>query len=102
MPEIWFRTRWPDGEEMRCYSPSLVVQEYFAAGTAYPVADFVARSREALTIGSERVRAKYGFGCGGAAAQLEAIEDKAALCSDAGSVLVESFDTDGHVREAAQ
>ena len=93
MPEIWFSARWPDGERMRCYSPSLVVRDYLAEQTAYPVADFVARARAALTVGSERVRAKYGFGCGAAAVQLEAIEEKAAtLGPDVGSVLVEGFE----------
>lgn len=95
MPEIFIRTNWPDGTTMRCYSPSLVVEEYFAAGTAYPVADFVARSREALTIGSDRVKAKYGFGCGQAMAQLAAIESKAAELTSGhatGSVRIDGFE----------
>jgi uncharacterized repeat protein (TIGR04042 family) len=95
MPEIFVRTTWPDGTDMQCYSPSLVIEEYLTAGAAYPVADFVARTREALRIGSDRVRAKYGYGCGHATLQLEAIESKAAaLGADAatGVVRVLGFD----------
>jgi uncharacterized repeat protein (TIGR04042 family) len=95
MPEIFFRTSWPDGSSMRCYSPSLVVEDYFATGRSYPVADFVERSREALTIGSDRVRAKYGFGCGQAMTQLETIELKVVSLSvneAAGLVTVDGFD----------
>ena len=95
MPEIFIRTSWPDGSRMRCYSPSLVVEEFFEAGQSYQVGDFVSRSREALTIGSERVRAKYGFGCGQALTQLEAIEAKAAALppgAAAGLVTVDGFD----------
>jgi uncharacterized repeat protein (TIGR04042 family) len=96
MPEIFFRTRWPDGTTMRCYSPSLVVEDYFDAGSAYSVQEFVRRSREALTIGSDRVRAKYGFGCANAMAQLELIETKAGEPASTGPgeplVVVEGFD----------
>jgi uncharacterized repeat protein (TIGR04042 family) len=77
MPVMHFRIRWPDGVEANCYSPSTVVGEFFTAGTDYPVADFVARSREALTIGSERVREKYGFACSAALDQLARIEEDA-------------------------
>lgn len=77
MPEMHFRVRWPDGHEERCYSPSLVIQDYFHAGAAYPLPDFLQRSRAALTIASERVRAKYGFACSAALDQLARIEDRA-------------------------
>jgi uncharacterized repeat protein (TIGR04042 family) len=56
----------------------LVVKDYFKIGQRYAVADFVARSRESLTIASERVKAKFGFDCIGAADQLEAIIARAA------------------------
>lgn len=58
------------------------------------MADFVARAREALTIGSERVRTKYGYGCGRgcAMAQIEAIETKAAAEGADGPVIVDGFD----------
>jgi uncharacterized repeat protein (TIGR04042 family) len=78
MPEMHFRVRWPDGEIQRCYSPSTVIEDFFSPGTVYPLADFVDRSRQALGIASERVRAKYGFGCTGASDQLAAIESTAA------------------------
>ena len=32
MPEMRFRIRWPDGSTESCYSPSLVIKDYFAAG----------------------------------------------------------------------
>ena len=74
MPEMRFRIAWPDGSTETCYSPSLVIKDYFAVGQTYPLADFLARSRTALTIASERVRAKYGYPCSRALAQLARIE----------------------------
>jgi len=74
MPEMRFRIAWPDGSTESCYSPSLVIRDYFTVGQAYPVADFLARSHTALTIASERVRAKYGYPCSRALAQLARIE----------------------------
>ena len=50
MPEMRFRIRWPDGISESCYSPSLVIKDYFAAGTDYALTDFLARSRTALGI----------------------------------------------------
>ncbi|HSM81615.1 MAG TPA: MSMEG_0570 family nitrogen starvation response protein, partial [Nodosilinea sp.] len=69
--------QWPDGHQETCYSPSLVVKDYFAVATTYPLADFVARSRTALTIASDRVHAKYGMPCSLALAQLRRIETTA-------------------------
>jgi uncharacterized repeat protein (TIGR04042 family) len=63
---------------MSCYSPSLVVKDYFSVGQSYGLTDFVARSRESLTIAGERVKAKFGFYCTAAAEQLEAIIARAA------------------------
>jgi uncharacterized repeat protein (TIGR04042 family) len=77
VPELYFQVRWPDGSTDSCYSPSLVVRDYFTAGNTYPLEDFVSRSRQALSIASARVRAKYGFGCAAAEAQLADIERKA-------------------------
>ena len=74
MPEMRFHVRWPDGREEPCYSPSLVVKDYFAPGETYALADFLERSRTALTIASDRVKAKFGFACSRAAAQLARIE----------------------------
>jgi uncharacterized repeat protein (TIGR04042 family) len=78
MPEMHFRIRWPDGAVQTCYSPSLVIKDFFAPGQSYELADFVSRSRTALEIASERVRQKYGYGCGHASAQLADIERIAA------------------------
>jgi uncharacterized repeat protein (TIGR04042 family) len=74
MPEMRFRIRWPDGSSETCYSPSLVIKDYFAVGTAYPLADFLERSRIAFRIASERVKANYGMPCRRALAQLARIE----------------------------
>lgn len=78
MPVMHFRVRWPDGSETRCYSPSLVVQDYLSPGQSYALPDFVRRSRDALGIASERVRAKFGFACSQAMDQLAEIEHIAA------------------------
>jgi len=74
MPEIHFQVEWPDGLQSTCYSPSLVVQDYFEAGKEYSLADFVERSRTSLQIASDRVYAKYGMPCSRAQAQLQQIE----------------------------
>ncbi len=94
MPEMHFRVRWPDASETRCYSPSLVIQDYFAPGTDYLLGDFLSRSREALNIASERVRAKYGRPCSLALGQLAEIERLAQpYAKDAGAqVRVLRFD----------
>ncbi len=78
MPVMHFSVRWPDQSEMRCYSPSLVVRDFLTPGQHYALDDFVSRSREALGIASERVRAKYGFACSQAMDQLAEIEAIAA------------------------
>ena len=78
MPEMRFRVRWPDASVSRCYSPSLVVKDYLQPGTAYPLVDFVQRSRTALVRASDRVQQKYGFPCSRALGQLAEIEDQAA------------------------
>jgi uncharacterized repeat protein (TIGR04042 family) len=77
MPEIRFKIQWPDGAQEICYSPSLVVKDYFTPAESYPLDDFVARSRTALTIASDRVKAKYGMPCSLALSQLEKIERQA-------------------------
>jgi uncharacterized repeat protein (TIGR04042 family) len=74
MPEMHFTVRWPDDTVTDCYSPSLVIREHMSVGASYPVPDFVARSRTALNIASERVRAKYGYACSSALDQLSQIE----------------------------
>ena len=92
MPEMHFRIRWPDGRREACYSPSLVIKDFFAAGESYPLADFLAKSRDALTIASERVKARYGFPCSLALGQLGRIEAAAEGQDPAGAVLVEAFE----------
>jgi uncharacterized repeat protein (TIGR04042 family) len=74
MPEMHFVISWPDGREETCYSPSLVIRDFLVEGESYPVTDFIGRSREALTIASDRVQAKYGFPCSLARGQLARIE----------------------------
>lgn len=93
MPEIYFRVTWPDGSRQRCYSPSLVVEDFFQAGQAYPVADFLERSTRALGIASDRVREKHGFACAAAAAQLDEIVIRAGKYGAEGAeVIVEGFE----------
>ncbi len=88
MPEMRFRVRWPNGAEDPCYSPSLVIKDYFVLGESYPVADFLARSRQALTIASERVEARYGMPCSRALGQLRRIEAAGQDFPDAPEALV--------------
>lgn len=76
MPEIRFQIQWADGSQSICYSPSLVVKDYFTPNTDYDLDDFVLRSRTALKIASDRVAAKYGYPCGLALRQLQEIEAK--------------------------
>lgn len=93
MPEVLFRVRWPDESVRRCYSPSTAVEDYFSAGSSYPLAEFVDRSRQALTVASERVRQIHGFSCSRAAAQLADIERKAAeFTTEEAFVVVEGFE----------
>jgi uncharacterized repeat protein (TIGR04042 family) len=94
MPEMRFHIRWPDGTPEACYSPSLVIKDYFAVGTDYAMADFLERSRTALRIASDRVKAKYGMSCSRALAQLARIEAAAGAFADtpAARVVVEAFD----------
>ena len=94
MPVLHFHVRWPDQSETRCYSPSLVVQDFLTPGQAYPLPDFLARTREALGIASERVRAKFGFACSQAMDQLAEIEQIATRFTDRpdAQVTVVAFD----------
>ncbi|MBH0237367.1 MSMEG_0570 family nitrogen starvation response protein [Methylobrevis albus] len=92
MPEMLFHVRWPDGRREACYSPSLVVKEHLQPGASYPLDDFLARSRTALTIASDRVQAKYGFACSRALGQLARIEAAAAGFAPEAAVAVERFE----------
>jgi uncharacterized repeat protein (TIGR04042 family) len=75
MPEVVFTVQFPDGMTKECYSPSTIVLNHFRQGEEMSVTEFVARSREAFAAASERVRAKFGFACSSAAAQLASIEE---------------------------
>jgi uncharacterized repeat protein (TIGR04042 family) len=77
MPEMRFLIRWPDGTPESCYSPSLVIEDYLVAGETYALAVFLARSRTALAIASDRINARYGMPCRRALAQLARIETAA-------------------------
>lgn len=78
MPEMHYRLRWPDESETTCYSPSLVIRDYFEPGADYALPEFLSRIRTATHIASERVRAKFGFACSRANDQLGSIESTAA------------------------
>lgn len=93
MPEMLFDIRWPDGASEQCYSPSLVIKDHLAVGAAYEIAEFMQRSRAALTIASDRVRDKYGFACSRAMGQLARLEAAAERFDAApdGVVTVTSF-----------
>jgi uncharacterized repeat protein (TIGR04042 family) len=94
MPEMHFRVRWPDGAVETCYSPSLVIKDFFQPGATYPLDDFLARSRMALKIASDRVEAKYGFPCSRALGQLARIEAacKRFAASAEADINIESFE----------
>jgi uncharacterized repeat protein (TIGR04042 family) len=94
MPEMRFRVIWPDGSRESCYSPSLVIKDYFVPGERYALADFLARSRTALSIASDRVKARYGMACSRALGQLARIEAAGRLYADRpdARVVVEAFE----------
>jgi len=77
MPEIHFRIQWPDGSEALCYSPSLVVKDYFQPQQRYGLDQFVTLASEALQIASDRVQAKYGMPCSLALGQRQQIQQAA-------------------------
>lgn len=92
MPERYLLVRWPGGPCQRIYSPSAIVEQYFAAGQTYPVAEFVERSREALTIAAEQVKQAYGFPIGHASRSIALIEAHAELFG-LGDVTVEGIES---------
>jgi uncharacterized repeat protein (TIGR04042 family) len=71
-----------------------VIKDYFAVGADYALTDFLARSRTAFAIASERVRAKYGFACSRAMEQLARIEEAAGAFVDTpgARVIIDAFD----------
>ena len=92
MPERYVAVRWPSGPAQRIYSPSTVVEDYFAAGQTFPVDEFVLVCREALTIAGDRVRQAYGFPCGNASRSIALVEAHAARFPD-GDVVVEGIES---------
>jgi len=78
MPSVYFNVTWPDETSSQCYSPSTVIKEYFVEGESYDVNEFLEKARAGLNAASERVRAKYGYGCSAAADQLKTIEERIA------------------------
>lgn len=97
MPAMHYRLRWPDQTETDCYSPSLIIKDYFAAGNDYPLPDFLTRIRAATEIASERVRAKYGFACSRANDQLAEIEELAARFAHEPAVTIAMVSFDENV-----
>ena len=91
MPELTFDITWPDGATETCYSPSTVIRDHFQPGTTYPIAEFLHRSRMALTEASARVQAKYGSPCSLALGQLARIETTAARYPITTEVQFKSF-----------
>jgi uncharacterized repeat protein (TIGR04042 family) len=90
-----FRVEWPSGKQEDCYSPSWVIEEHLEVGASYDVPDFLQRTEAALTIASERVRAKYGFACSSALDQLARLQGAVAalpVSERQGQVRVLSFD----------
>ena len=81
MPAMHYTIRWPDASETVAYSPSLVIQDYFAPGHDYPLDDFMRSVREATAIANERVQAKFGYACSRASDQLADTEARAATFS---------------------
>jgi uncharacterized repeat protein (TIGR04042 family) len=78
MPERIFQVRWPDGYTVSYYSPSSTVSDRLSVGASYTVEDFVARTRVAMQIASDRVNRKYGYSCSSALDTLRQIESTAA------------------------
>ncbi len=91
MPELRFTIRWPDDVRETCYSPSTVIREHLTPGTTYPMQEFLARSRSALTAASNRVQQRYGHPCSLAKGQLAHIETTAARYDQTAAVVFESF-----------
>lgn len=78
MPEMHFTIEWPNGKRERCYSPSYIIEDYFVAGQAYAVPEFLERASAALEGASERVRERYGFACSSALEQLRELRESSA------------------------
>jgi uncharacterized repeat protein (TIGR04042 family) len=91
MPELHFTIVWPNGNRETCYSPSTIIRDHFQPATTYPLPDFLARSRAALTAASDRVQAVFGTPCSLALGQLARIEATAARFPTDATVTFDSF-----------
>jgi uncharacterized repeat protein (TIGR04042 family) len=89
MPAMHYQLRWPDASVQTCYSPSLVIKDFFAPHTSYPLSDFMQRLREATQIASDRVEAKFGFACSRAMDNLTSVEQMAARFADQPQACIE-------------
>lgn len=78
MPQTSLTVRWPDATARSYYSPSTCVHTHFKPGDTHTVEAFLRLSRVAWHEASERVAAKYGFACTGAAAALAEVESDGA------------------------
>jgi len=97
MPEMHFTIEWPNGKKERCYSPSYIIEEYLGVGAEYSVEEFLARTRAALNLASDRVRERYGFVCSSALDQLSELEQaRAALSVEESSGTVKVLDFEKH------
>lgn len=76
MPAVNFEVLWPDGECVVYYSPSTVIHQFFKENTQYSLDQFSQMSQQALDAASERVRARFGYACTAASAELEKIKCK--------------------------
>jgi putative flavoprotein involved in K+ transport len=74
MPRVELGIGWADGTLQRASSPSRAVERYLVAGGRYPVKELLVRARAGFAAASDRVRARYGFECTGAAEALAEIE----------------------------
>ncbi len=100
MPELRFTSRWPDGQRLESYSPSLVVHDHLEVGRSYAVGEFVDRADAALTEASDRVQARWGRPCTAARASLATIRFVAEGQPD-GVVTVEAIDPPAPPAEVA-
>jgi uncharacterized repeat protein (TIGR04042 family) len=91
MPEVRFTIRWPDGTSRDCYSPSTIIREHLAAGSALPLAVFLAKIRTGLSAASGRVEERYGRPCLIVARELAEIESAARRQPADGTVTVETL-----------
>lgn len=76
MPAMHYTLSWPDGSQTIAYSPSLVIQDHFEVGGAYPLDVFRHKILQATATANERVQAKFGFVCSRANDQLAVLETK--------------------------